>query len=1152
MRTFSRVCLVLVLAPALLAAGAARAASPEVSGELKKWHKVTLTFDGPECSEQGAPNPFMDYRLSVNFMNGESRYAVPGYFAADGDAANTSADSGKKWRAHFAPDAEGTWEYAVSFRQGEGVAVSDDPAAGEPVAGLDGLTGTFEIGPTDKTGRDFRAHGRLQYVGEHYLRFAETGEYFLKQGADAPENLLAYADFDGDFKTDGQKDNFIKTWSPHVTDWREGDPMWQDGKGKGLIGAINYLASEGMNAFSFLTMNIGGDDRNVFPYTSYAERYRMDVSRLDQWEIVFEHGQKLGMYLHFKTQETENDQLLDGGDVGPQRRLYYRELIARFGHHLALNWNLGEENSQTTPQRIAMTEYFWTHDPYRHLVVIHNGKSPQDLLGDVSKLTGFSLQTSSRTFNQVHRRVLRWVRASAEAGKPWVVACDEPGDASHALVPDSDDPTHDDARRNGLWGTLLAGGAGNEWYFGYQHDHSDLTCEDFRSRDLWWDQCRHALEFFRNNAVPFHEMTNANEKLGGAQGYCFCKEGEVYVIFLHEAGPATLDLTGVEGNFEVAWYNPRTGGDLLQGSLKEIAGGGVAQLGSPPGEEPASDWVALIQDAIIMNRRPVAEAGPDQALVDTDNDGVVQVALDGTASHDPDGEIVAWDWYNAEPETAGTKTYSEQDGVVCIEVEDAAGPLGAWVRHTDNRQYRWLDGFHGEGCLQFTGNTEASGAPNSILSFRLDIETAGTYGIGIRALEAPMETGQGDKANDCYVRLVGQSGWEGEFKKFVFLGSSYDWRWTVTGEPAHHEFRMPRYKLDKGTHLLQIAGRSKNFFVDRIVLWTDLADAPNQSAVGKRADELGALPPSASFVGGRIAEGPSPTIELPPGETTLTLEVTDDRFGKDTDTMTVSIATPPGFPRAEAGEDVVVTDAEDDGAHEVTLDGAASTPGDHEIAEHAWLRDGRELARGARADVTLPVGEHEITLAITDRAGQTGTDTVGVTVKPYEPVVIRLRPVEDAYLQNGALHAEGELRVERDRRVSYLKFDVAEGTGPIETAALRITVGTDPGRGRLRVHAGSHTEWSEESLSKETAPEPGPPLDAFSGTMGVGGTVELDVSELVDGPGSYSLVLTMDQGNDVSFKASETATAWPELMLTIGRAPDSSEVRNLKTPEEER
>ena len=48
-----------------------------------------------------------------------------------------------------------------------------------------------------------------------------------------------------------------------------GDPTWGDGKGKAIIGAVNYLASKGMNAVSFLTFNIEGDDRNVFLYTDY-------------------------------------------------------------------------------------------------------------------------------------------------------------------------------------------------------------------------------------------------------------------------------------------------------------------------------------------------------------------------------------------------------------------------------------------------------------------------------------------------------------------------------------------------------------------------------------------------------------------------------------------------------------------------------------------------------------------------------------------------------------------------------------------------------------------------------------------------------------------------------------------------------------------
>ncbi|MHC4565215.1 MAG: DUF5060 domain-containing protein, partial [Planctomycetota bacterium] len=84
---------------AVIAAMWSQAASAgQVSGELKKWHKVTVTFDGPQTSETAEPNPFLDYRLNVTFTHqgsGKSK-VVPGHFAADGDAANTSADSGNK------------------------------------------------------------------------------------------------------------------------------------------------------------------------------------------------------------------------------------------------------------------------------------------------------------------------------------------------------------------------------------------------------------------------------------------------------------------------------------------------------------------------------------------------------------------------------------------------------------------------------------------------------------------------------------------------------------------------------------------------------------------------------------------------------------------------------------------------------------------------------------------------------------------------------------------------------------------------------------------------------------------------------------------------------------------------------------------------
>ncbi len=506
---------------------------------------------------------------------------------------------------------------------------------------MDGEKGTLTINPTDKTGRDFRAKGRLDYVGKHHLRFAGTGEYFLKAGVDAPENLLAYRDFDGDFKTDGHKDNLVKDWAPHIRDWRPGDPTWMGGKGKGIIGAVNYLASQGLNSFSFLTLNIEGDDRNVFPYTTYDERERIDCSRMDQWETVFEHGTKLGMYLHFKTLEAENTLLLDKGNLGNRRKLYYRELIARFGHHLALNWNLGEEVGYTNPvstqQKQAWAEYFRTHDPYHHHMVIHNGNNHYDLLGDASALTGFSLQTNRPDFGNVHGSTLNYIRRSIKAGKPWVVACDEPGDASHALITDAEDPSHDNARKNALWGAIMAGGAGIEWYFGYAHPHSDLTCQDFRVRQKMWKQSALALTFFSDYKIPFWNMTNANEKVSNKDGYCLNEPGKIYLVFLKNAKPTTLDLSGAEGIFEILWFNPRKGGALQPGSIPAVTANGTAALGTPPGD-CGQDWLAVVRPGDPgRNYPPGVSAGADITVMLPRSGNSVTVDLKGSVTDDGKG-----------------------------------------------------------------------------------------------------------------------------------------------------------------------------------------------------------------------------------------------------------------------------------------------------------------------------------------------------------------------------------------------------------------------------------------------------------------------------------------------------------------------------------
>jgi hypothetical protein len=373
-----------------------------------------------------------------------------------------------------------------------------------------------------------------------------------------------------------------------------------------------------MNAFSFLTYAAGGDGDNVWPFVERDDKLHYDCSKLDQWGIVFDHGSAQGMYLHFKLSESENsgararDKVaMDGGELGVERKLYLREMIARYASAPALNWNLGEENTQTVQQQRDMARYIHDTDPYHHLIVTHTGgawgghqRVYPHLLGNQSELTGVSMQT--RDVMDTHKFAWHWITESAKAGKPWVVANDEQDQGSTGTPPDPGyqgyrqevGPDIHAIRKYALWGTLMSGGAGIEYYFGYQHPQNDIVCEDWRSRDRTWDYARHALEFFAANKIPFWEMINADELVGNPDHdnsrYCFARPGEVYLVYLPTGGTAELDLGGATGVLDLKWFNPRTGRSLVEGSPKQLKAGAIVSLGAPP-SDVNEDWVAVVR-----------------------------------------------------------------------------------------------------------------------------------------------------------------------------------------------------------------------------------------------------------------------------------------------------------------------------------------------------------------------------------------------------------------------------------------------------------------------------------------------------------------------------------------------------------------------------
>lgn len=579
----------------------------------QQFNTVTLKFAGPNTSEQADLNPFTDYRLQVEFTHAETKKTIRGFYAADGNAANTGADNGNIWQVKFSPEKLGQWSYKAEMVHGTNVAINDQ-APNESVNILNSV-GQFKVVRSDKDGVDFRANGLLK-IKDAYFHHPNTDKYWLKTGANSPENLLGYYEIDGTYRTkvearegEATASEKLHEFAAHAKDWRLGDPTWADGKGKNIIGALNYLADKGMNANYFLTMNINGDGKDVWPFVSHDDFSRFDVSKLAQWDVIFSHMQAKGILLHVVIQETENERLLDDGDMGPQRKLYLNELIARFAHHPALVWNLGEENgpaswspvAQNDEQRKAMSSYLKRADPYQHPVVLHThstAESKDEIVAPQlghKPLDGLSFQVHPR--ESANAEVIKWREQADLSGHPWLITMDEIGEWHTAALPDSLDPNHDSLRRHALWGTLMAGAAGVEWYFGAKYPHNDLTSEDWRQRDRLWDLSRFAQQFFVEH-LPFWQM-QPNNKLVDREGhYVLEKSGQLYVVYLHQQQAVKLDLSGIKGRFSIHWFDPNQGGDLRPGSITEIVGGEPQPLGSPPTKNegvPGDDWVVLIR-----------------------------------------------------------------------------------------------------------------------------------------------------------------------------------------------------------------------------------------------------------------------------------------------------------------------------------------------------------------------------------------------------------------------------------------------------------------------------------------------------------------------------------------------------------------------------
>ncbi len=630
------------------------------------YQPVTLGFASAETfDELTGTNPFLDRRLQVLFTAPDGRtFDVPGYFDTDGSGAT----SGDRWRTRFTPDQPGTWSWSVSFRQGAEVAIDLDPLAGTPTD-FDGRSGAFAVQPPDPNASGFLKNGKLLYDGTHHLRFTD-GTRYVKVGVDSPENWLGYTGFDNtvDGGAGPNTPDGLHAFPTHAADWNPGDPDWDSpdtpapNDGRAIIGALNYLASTNVNAIYFLPMNIGGDGKDSWPYASTTinpngspanDNTRFDTSKLAQWERFFGHAQASGILLHVVLTEAEapNKNELDDATLGTERKLYYRELIARFAHHNAIKWNISEEYNLNlnlgAATVLGFADYIKAVDPYGTPVTVHNAGSLNNPLGsawgpfigaDAMDLTSLQQAQRATGWSGV---VESFRAATADAGRPIPIMIDEPGSPTRDFNDD-----FDAYRKQVVWPILMSGGS-VECFI----NNRDQALEDFREFDKIWTEMGHARTFIES--LPFWEMTPEDARLAGNDNTAdgpdaLVKPGEIYAAYLPDANPPGTIALSERGNATLRWFNPRTGQFLPDARTLTSA---ATPIPLPP-SEPDQDWAL----AIIPGNCPCDFDDDTDAITVGDLLAFLErwFGLDPAADLDADGTIDVLDllefltcWFDA-------------------------------------------------------------------------------------------------------------------------------------------------------------------------------------------------------------------------------------------------------------------------------------------------------------------------------------------------------------------------------------------------------------------------------------------------------------------------------------------------------------------------
>jgi len=444
-----------------------------------------------------------------------------------------------------------------------------------------------------------------------------------------------------------------------------------------------------------------------------------------------------------------------------------------------------------------------------------------------------------------------------------------------------------------------------------------------------------------------------------------------------------------------------------------------------------TDYVSIEVTAAGYDSPPIADAGNNQTVIDTDENGSEDVNLDGSNSTDDFG-IVSYVWKEGTTVLATGETNSVTLNVgahtIILEVLDA----------NENSDTDFVGITVVEpGAITSTTSWQSqplSASQTGVFSVEFDLTPHQNNMVGCTGFSPGVPSLHNDVA--CIVRLNSSGNID------VRNGDSYQADNTVSysiGVNYHFVFDIdiPNHKYDvfvtpAGGSTTQLANdynfRTQQASCTNLDYWgaqagvgshtvgnvtiigdvnnvAPTADAGSDQTVTAGTDGTAVVTLDGSGSSDsdgtissyvwtedavQIATGSGPNVTLDFGVHNIVLTVTDNDGASDSDTVKITIKA---LPIASAGPDQTLTDSDGDGSEVVILDGSGSADPDGSIYSYSWKESAVEIATGETNNVTLAVGVHTIELTVTDDDSLTDTDSVVITINPAGQ---NIPPVADA------------------------------------------------------------------------------------------------------------------------------------------------------------